>query len=341
MTVAAAVIFLVVSLGMILLSAEGFTNGVELVGRRLSFSQAVVGSILAAVGTALPETILPLVAIFAHSGNASHEVGVGAILGAPFMLATVGFFLIGATALLGARGGRRTREVRAECPTLKRDLSFFLVMYAAAIGLPLVFGHAVTGPLAVLLLAGYGFYVFQTVSAASAGMEHFEALHIVKLPVRMGWVHDGEYSVAWAFVQIGAALAVMVWGAGIFVANLQIVAAAFGLDPLLFALLVAPVATELPEKFNSVTWMLKGKDGLAVGNMTGAMVFQSTFPVSVGLLFTPWKVEGLALVSALLALFSAAIVLGTVHVRGRLAPGVMLWGGGFYAAYALAVIFIR
>ena len=136
-------------------------------------------------------------------------------------------------------------------------------------------------------------------------------------------------------------VSLMVWGAAIFVANLQVVSAACGLSPLLFALLVAPVATELPEKFNSVTWMLKGKDPLAVGNMTGAMVFQATFPVSIGLLFTPWKVEGLALASALLALLSAAIVLGAVHVRGRLSPAVLLWGGGFYAAYALAVVFIR
>lgn len=341
MTVTGAAALLVISLAMILLAAEAFTNGIELVGRRLSFSQAVVGSILAAIGTALPETILPMVAIFSHNASASHEIGVGAILGAPFMLATVGFFLIGITALLGARAGRRTVDVKVESLTLKRDLSFFLVMYAAAIVLPAVFGHGATGPLAVFLLTGYGYYVFQTVAADSAGMEHFEGLHIVKLPVRFGWLEDREHHVAWAFFQVGAALLLMVWGAKIFVANLQVVSAACGLSPLLFALLVAPVATELPEKFNSVTWILKGKDTLAVGNMTGAMVFQATFPVSIGLLFTPWKVEGLALVSALLALLSAAIVLGAVHFRGKLVPGVMLWGGGFYAAYALAVIFLR
>ncbi len=77
-----AVVFLVISLGLILLAAECFTNGIELVGRRLSFSQAVVGSVLAAVGTALPETILPIVAIFSHRNASSHEIGVGAILGA-------------------------------------------------------------------------------------------------------------------------------------------------------------------------------------------------------------------------------------------------------------------
>ena len=85
-----AIFFLILSLGMILLAAEGFTNGIELVGRRLSFSQAVVGSILAAVGTALPETILPIVAIFSHGSTASKEIGVGAIADAEKILRQIG-----------------------------------------------------------------------------------------------------------------------------------------------------------------------------------------------------------------------------------------------------------
>jgi cation:H+ antiporter len=336
-----AVIGLVISLLMILLAAEGFTNGIEVVGRRLSFSQAVVGSILAAVGTALPETILPMVAIFSHNTATSDEIGVGAILGAPFMLATVGFFLIGVTAFIASKRGARKPEVRAEVQTLRRDLKFFLVMYSAAVFGPIIFGHVATVPLAVLLGAGYIFYVVRTVGGESAGLEHFEGLHIIKWPVRKGWVQPEGYSVGWPVVQVAIALLVMVLGAHIFVKNLGVVSLAWGMDPLLFALLIAPVATELPEKFNSVTWTLKGKDALAVGNMTGAMVFQSTFPVSVGLLFTPWKVEGMALVSAVLALLSAFIVLMVVLSGRKISPWVMMAGGVFYAAYVGAVIFLK
>ena len=53
----------------------------------------------------------------------------------------------------------------------------------------------------------------------------------------------------------------------------------------LIALVLAPLATELPEKFNSIIWLRDNKDTLALGNITGAMVFQSTIPVSVGILF--------------------------------------------------------
>jgi len=164
---------------------------------------------------------------------------------------------------------------------------------------------------------------------------------VYKRQAKLGWVDEVGHHIGWAWLQIAVALALMVFGAHIFVQNLSVVSLSFGMSPLLFALLVAPIATELPEKFNSVTWTLKGKDTLAIGNMTGAMVFQSTFPVSVGLLFTPWRVEGMALVSAALALLSAAIVLSVVASGRKISPLVMMVGGVFYFVYALVVIFAK
>ena len=111
------------------------------------------------------------------------------------------------------------------------------------------------------------------------------------------------------------------------------------MNPLLFALLLAPVATELPEKVNSVTWTWKGRDTLALGNITGAMVFQATFPVSVGLLFTDWKLSGMALFSAVIALTSAFIVLVDLIFRKRLSPVTMLFGGALYLIYAIVLVF--
>ncbi len=67
----------------------------------------------------------------------------------------------------------------------------------------------------------------------------------------------------------------------------------FNVDPVLLALVIAPIATELPEKFNSIIWVRGGKDTLAMGNITGAMVFQSTIPTVVALVFasSSWVVE--------------------------------------------------
>jgi cation:H+ antiporter len=58
-----SIAILVISLGIILLGAEVFVNGIEWLGKKLNLSEGAVGSVLAAVGTALPETLIPIIAI--------------------------------------------------------------------------------------------------------------------------------------------------------------------------------------------------------------------------------------------------------------------------------------
>ena len=110
------------------------------------------------------------------------------------------------------------------------------------------------------------------------------------------------------------------------------------MPPLAFALLVAPIATELPEKFNSVLWIRRGKDTLAMGNMTGAMVFQSSFPVTIGLLFTPWDLAHEALVAASVALVAGSVLYLTLRFRGRLSAPLLLAQGVFYVGYVAYVV---
>lgn len=333
------ILFLLSGLAMILLAAEFFTNGIEEFGRHFSFSQAVVGSIFAAVGTALPETILPVVAIFMYGGISAKDIGVGAILGAPFMLSTLAFFLVGLTATIAALNKKRKFELKVEVHSIKRDLSFFLLMYPPAIILPLFFGKVSLIPISLSLIAGYVVYTYMTFKSLSAGIEHSEEMYLWRLLKKLKpAISSVSPPLPVIFIQIIIALAVMIGGAHTFVKSLEHISLRFGMDPLLFALLLAPVATELPEKFNSVTWTWKGRDTLAMGNITGAMVFQSTFPVSVGLLFTEWKITGMALFSAVIAIVSALSVLCVILITKRISPFAVLFGGILYLVYALVLI---
>ncbi|MGC8796581.1 sodium:calcium antiporter [Thermodesulfovibrio sp.] len=330
----ADIFLLLFNLMLILLSAEIFTNGVEVFGKKLSLSQAVTGSILAAVGTALPETILPLVAILLHKGEAGHSIGIGAILGAPFMLSTLAFLLIGLTVLSGYISKRRAFVFEAEIPTIKRDLIFFLIMYSSGIFLPMLIKQHIV--VAFLLVFCYIAYLYVTFKSESGGILHEEKLYFDKifgkvLPIK-------RFETLLSVAQVLLALFIMIECAHGFVSTLEHVSLKIGFDPLLFALLIAPVATELPEKFNSVTWTFKGRDTLAMGNVTGAMVFQSTFPVSVGIIFTDWSITGYALLSASLAILSGAIILGEIFIRKKISPLTLIFSGSFYLIYALIII---
>lgn len=332
------IFFLLIGLLMILFSAEGFTNGIETLGRRFNLSQAVVGSLLAAVGTALPETILPVVAIFFYGGESAKDIGVGAILGAPFMLSTLAFFLVGLTVLTAYIKKRRKFEINIETHSAMRDLIFFLPMYSVAVLMPVVVGRSFSVPIAVLLIFAYIFYAYRTFRSESADIEHSEGMYLWRLLTKLGLTTARSPHLVLIVLQVAGTLFVMITGAHTFVRSLEHVSVRFGMNPLLFALMLAPVATELPEKFNSVTWTWKGRDTLALGNITGAMVFQSTFPVSVGLLFTEWKLTRMAIFSAVIALTSAFIVLGELIVKKRISPITMLLGGGLYLIYAVLLI---
>ncbi len=337
---------LILSLFVILGGSELFTNGVEWIGESFGLSEGAVGSVLAAVGTALPETILPLVAIAA--GNASGEdIGIGAILGAPFMLTTLAMFVVGTAAVIVARRRGRSVEVRGDREILLQDLGYFLAMYALALLAGLIHVRPLHWALAAFLIVGYVFYVRRHFASPAERIVEQEAGSEIKPLHVWRWLRRLRPALpAWSaslpnwpsFVQVLLSLVLIVGGARLFVSAVRVVADNLGVSHLVFALLVAPVATELPEKFNSVLWIRRGKDTLAMGNMTGAMVFQSSFPVTVGLLLTPWRLAHEALVAAVIALAAGSVLWLTLRIRGALNGWLLLAQGGFWLAYVVYVL---
>jgi cation:H+ antiporter len=139
-------------------------------------------------------------------------------------------------------------------------------------------------------------------------------------------------------LQMVVSLAAIVGGAHLFVHELLEAAEALGADPLVLALVLAPLATELPEKANSFFWVREGKDTLALGNITGAMVFQSTLPVSLGLAFTDWELSTFSALAAALGLAGGAVAIWALQVKRRFSvPAILVWAS-LFAAFVVAVV---
>jgi cation:H+ antiporter len=341
---------LVVSFGGILFSAELFTNGIEWIGEGFGLSEGAVGSVLAAVGTALPETLLPLVAILVGR-DTGEEIGIGAILGAPFMLSTLAMFVVGTAVLILARRGSRSTDLSGDRRVLLQDLGYFLVMYALAVVAGLFHPQVFKWLLAVALMVGYAVYVRRHFRSPGQDVEAAEAtgeiapLYFRRWMQRLRGKREEVSSPPPTWASITQALVALVGilvGARIFVLGIEKVASTFSIPPLALALLLAPIATELPEKFNSVIWVRRRKDTLALGNITGAMVFQSSFPVTIGLLLTPWRFTGPenvdSLVAALVALMAGSVLWLTIKVRGKLGARLLLAQGAFFVGYVVFVL---
>jgi cation:H+ antiporter len=333
------------SLAVVLAGAEIFTNGVEWTGEGFGLSEGVVGSVLAAIGTALPETTIPFVAILSgHRGG--DEIGTGAILGAPLMLSTIAMCLLGASVLGFGRRGRRSSELRPERDVVGLDLGYFMVAFSLTVIAGIWHVRALHWALAGALVVGYGFYVRRHFRIGGEREEEREAVGEVRPLYLLVWWRRirgqrsdvGQPPVSLSIAQMMVGLGVIVGGARIFVSAVEVLAARLGVPSLPFSLLIAPIATELPELFNSVLWIRRGKDTLAMANVTGAMVFQSTFPVSIGLVFTSWRLTGDGLIAGVVALGATGVVLLTLRVRHGLNPKLLVLQATLFAAYVTYVL---
>src|SRR3989338_1546959 len=330
---------LLIALVVILVGAETFTNALEHLGERLKISEGVTGSIFAAVGTALPETMVPVVAIFTSAGTQQvrEEVGVGAIIGAPLMLSTLTMFLMAAFA---AHRRGWADHFHPERDGLRRDLSWFLLAFGvstAAIFIP----HHVTSMralLAIALVLIYFIYLMLTVRASARlvsdghGTEADNPLFLARLLGRFGLRENMPVILA----QLGVGLALIILGAHGFVQGVQELSAWLGISALVLSLLIIPVATELPEKVNSILWIRCRRDTLAFGNITGAMVFQGSLLPAIGIMLTPWEPRPEVLAGMILTLLASCYLLAMLR-RGGLRPYHLIVNGLCYATYLITV----
>ena len=323
---------LFVSFAVILTGAFIFTNAVEWMGHRLAMGVGAVGSLLAAVGTAMPETLIPIVALIGGS-EGSEDVAIGAIVGAPFLLATIAMALVGIAAL-GYKGRRdQGRHLEAHMETLERDIAFFLVFFGLGLLVGIGIPEAARYVAGVMFLVAYGFYVRATLRRGG-DQQSEESLKPLIIDPR----NRDEPPTAMIVVQMLVGLGAMVGGAHLFVEELLHVAESLGVEALVLSLILAPLATELPEKANSFFWVREGKDALALGNITGAMVFQSTIPIAVGLFLTDWDLDKFAVASVVLGLLGGLVAFFALQRRQQFnAPAVIAWAT-LYAAFLVLVL---
>ena len=327
---------LLFALVVILAGAELFTNGLEHLGQRLNLSEGLVGSVLAAVATALPETVVPVIAVFFGGTDraVNEEIGVGAILGSPLMLITLAMALIGL--FTGMRRGWNT-PLKPELSGLLRDLGYFLVAYAIAfLGLyvPQPSGgvHVMAGCALVFL---YGYYVFNTVQASAMLVDrgHGTRADSPLMLSHLGLPRTPLLETA----QLALGLALIIVGAKLFVAGVEHVAASTAISAMVLSLVIIPIATEMPEKFNSILWVRRGKDTLAFGNVTGAMVFQGTLLPAFGLQLAAWA-PGYQVLWAMGLSFAMTLWTLFLALRRKLTPLALMLNGAVYVLFFLVIV---
>ena len=374
-------------------ACEWFVNAVEWLGVRMKVGRLAVGTILAAAGTALPESVVTLVAVLWGSPEHGNDIAVGAAMGGPLVVGTIAYGVTGAmliwrkrhlrtaaragtsadlgvttqtsdldvrtgdsadlsvstgssTGLAVATGSVATSAPSTAGPTsasadcgdlagvdtdrLARDQTWFLAIFTVKVSLGLV-AFAIKPWLGLVFFAVYAMYFVKEMSG-TGDQASGDDLEPLKLQPRRA--NPTTLAVS---LQILATLTIIFGASQLFVKQLEWAGPALGLPAVVVALLLSPIATELPEIMNAIIWVRQGKTQLALANISGAMMIQATIPSGIGILFTPWLFDAPLMIAGAVTMCSVSYLLWLLKTH-RVTAWKLTGAAGFYVVFAVGLV---
>ena len=322
---------MLISLIVIVFACILFTNAIEFLGQKLKLGNNATGSILAVFGTGLPEAIVPIVAILGVyiSGikiDTAQNIAQGAILGSPFMLSTLAMFLLVFVLMF-----KKRNFLLFDYKILIREYKYFLIAYSLAI----VFSFNKLLPFKyiamAMLISLYIIFVYRTIVKSRATCVECECCELYFSKIK-----NSKENFVLA-LQLILSLVVLVLSSHYFVGEIKYFSYLLNVSPAILSLFITPFATELPECINSLIWLKQDKDDLAVANIVGAIVFQSTIVFTLGMALTTWQFSPSLLFNCLLTFIGAIIFAFIVLINKKITQASLLFCGIIYFVYLVAI----
>ena len=266
------ILFLIGGLVLILWGANMLTDGAAALARKWGMSDLVVGLTVVAFGTSAPELVISVMS--AAEGNAG--IAIGNIVGSNIFNV---FVIIGITAIV--------RPILIGKSILTKDIPLVIIASLALLAMgnaPLLEGaparilDRVDG---ILLLLFFMIFMRHTFSAASDASDE-EAL-----PEAEEGKKKKEMGIWKAIALVLIGLAGLIFGGDGFVDGASGVAAGLGVSDAIIGLTIVAAGTSLPELATSVAAAVKGKPGIAIGNVIGSCIFNIFFVLGVSATVRP------------------------------------------------------
>jgi cation:H+ antiporter len=228
----------------------------------------------------------------------------------------------------GVRGGDLAG---VDTGRLARDQTWFLAIFIVKVSLGLV-AFAIKPWLGLVFFAVYILYFVREMTG-TGDQASGDDLEPLKLQPRRTCPTTLAVT-----VQILVTLAIIFGASQLFVQQLEWAGPALGLPAVVVALLLSPIATELPEIMNAIIWVRQGKTQLALANISGAMMIQATVPSGIGILFTPWVFDSALMLAGAVTMASVSYLLWLLRTH-RVTAGRLAAAAGFYAVFAVGLVF--
>ena len=308
-----------------------FTNAVEYLGGRSRIGESFIGTIISPIFTSTPELIVFSVALYLYGGESGQDIGIGTVMGEPFMISTLVFPFLFIFVIIGRLLGTRDDMVLEVNRELIIPYLVFTALYPTILLPALISNTTVKYIIALLLILAYLIYARVMYSHQGLIIEDYEELYLSLI------ANAGKLKHALTFTQLALAIITLIIGSRLMVYAINEIASLLSIDVLSLTIVVVPLATVLPESITAVIWVLKNRDTMAVAALVGEKVLYSTIYPALGLLLTHWRLTLGALVSVVVVEVISIVIIYHI-VRRRLTLDVAALGLIGYVAYIMLIL---
>lgn len=315
------------SMAIVFIGALIFTNGIEYVSCRMNWASSFTGAILAPLFTSIPELVLFLVAVFSYGGTSGEQIGIGTLFGQPFMASSISYGLVLIAMLIGYFLKKRSDL----CLEVERALMIpyiFMAILFPMVLLPDIFRFRYFQALMGLFL---GFFYFYYVSM----MYRRRKVETPSEPEDPYMCRIFNADLA-AIVQLILSIVLLYVGSEMLVSVIDSIAGHMNVSAMGMAIILAPVATAIPETMSAMIWAYRGKDTLSISSLIGEQILYSTLYPAIGLFTVAWILDTHAYFSVLATTFMSVIILYHIN-KGKIPTRVLGIGFVFFITYALMI----
>ncbi|MEM3190742.1 MAG: sodium:calcium antiporter [Candidatus Parvarchaeota archaeon] len=306
---------LIFSLVITFFASYLFTNAAEYIQARKHLTSSFIGSILSPLFTSIPEAIIFLIAILFYKETAGEEIGIGTLIGQPFMASTISYTLVLLSVILGYKAKRRSSTNLQIQSTLALPFAiitflFPLIIIPSILDVPFI--HEI---LAILLITTYILFGISTYRKAAP-----ETIEEVILHLNFIMKPDAA-----ALTQLIISSITLYLGGNLMISSISNLSRDLSINPLSFSIIIIPLGTAIPETMTAIIWSFKGKDTLAISSLVGEKILYSTIYPAIGILTTTWILNYLAYTSILITT-AVSLILWQFTRRGYLPKPVLAAG---------------
>ena len=323
------ILLLIGGLILILLGANGLTDGAASVAKRFRIPPIVIGLTIVAFGTSAPELTVSV----SSALKGSADIAIGNVVGSNIFNTLM---IVGCTALFAPIIITRN-TLRKEIPLCILS-SIVLLICANDVFLDKASENILNRVDGLLLLCFFVIFIGYTFAIASkpATMEQQAEYPVIEEETEIK-------SLPWwkSILYIIGGLAALIYGGQLFVDGATGIARNLGVSESIIGLTLVAGGTSLPELATSIVAALKKNPEIAIGNVIGSNLFNIFFVLGCSASITPLHLSGITnfdlftLVGSgiLLWLFGLFFAKRTIT---RIEGGIMIL---CYVAYTVVLIY--